>query len=255
MSLIVDRINAFSDNYIWLFHQPGSPSACVVDPGAAVAVEAMLSRCNLELDAILVTHHHADHVGGIDALLNNRSIPVYGPGTIAQVTQPVCEADNLVLMGTTFKIMAVPGHTLDHIAFLAPDEPLIFCGDTLFAGGCGRLFEGTPQQMWQSLSRIAQLPANTQVYCAHEYTQSNLRFASVVEPDNTALSNRVAEVRQQRLRDEATVPFALADELATNPFLRANLASVRHAAIEHSGRILEEAGDVFQVIRDWKDHF
>ncbi len=255
MALIIDRINAFSDNYIWLFHQSGSPSACVVDPGDAAPVEAILSRRNLTLDAILVTHHHADHVGGISALLNGRDIPVYGPGSISQVSQPVSEGENLVLMGTTFEVIAVPGHTLDHIAFFAPDEPLIFCGDTLFAGGCGRLFEGTPQQMWQSLSRIAQLPADTRVYCAHEYTQSNLRFARAVEPDNIALSQRAEKVQRQRMAEEATVPSLLSEELATNPFLRANMASVRQSALSHAGQEPANAEEVFQIIRQWKDDF
>ena len=255
MPLIVDRINAFSDNYIWLFHHAGNTSACVVDPGDPAPVEAMLSRSNLKLEAILVTHHHADHVGGITALLKSRNIPVYGPGSIAQVSRPVRGGDNLVLMGTTFQVMAVPGHTLDHIAFFAPDEPLIFSGDTLFAGGCGRLFEGTFQQMWRSLSHIAKLPADTRVYCAHEYTQSNLRFAREVEPDNIALKQRAEKVKHQRMAQESTVPSTLEEELATNPFLRANTASVKQSALRHSGRDPADAEETFQIIRQWKDHY
>lgn len=255
MSLMIERIPAFTDNYFWLFHQPGERAALVVDPGDAAPVELALARYNLDLAGILVTHHHADHIGGIGKLLQGRDVPVYGPASIDQVSRPVAEGDSLNLAGTTFNVMAVPGHTLNHIAFFAPEEPLIFCGDTLFAGGCGRLFEGTPQQMWRSLSRIAALPAETRVYCAHEYTESNLRFACAVEPDNTALKNRAKTVHRLRLSGEATVPSTLAEELATNPFLRAGNDAVRQAAMGHAGRSLGDAAEVFRVIRQWKDQF
>lgn len=255
MPLTIEPIRAFSDNYIWLFYQPGSNSACVVDPGDAVPVEAALQEKGLSLEAILVTHHHADHIGGIENLLRSRNVPVYGPGSIAQVTHPLGDGDRLQVENTQFEIIAVPGHTLDHIAYAAPDEPLIFCGDTLFAGGCGRLFEGTPEQMWQSLQRIRQLPAATRVYCAHEYTQANLRFARNVEPDNEELANRTLQVAAQRNADQATVPSLLDDELATNPFMRADQDGIRRAAEKHAGQTLGNAAEVFRVIRQWKDNF
>ncbi|TNE82075.1 MAG: hydroxyacylglutathione hydrolase [Gammaproteobacteria bacterium] len=255
MPLTVEPIRAFTDNYIWLFYQPGRNSACVVDPGDAVPVEAALQEKGLSLEAILVTHHHADHIGGIERLLHSRKVPVYGPGSIAQVSHPLGDGDRLQVDNTQFEIIAVPGHTLDHIAYAAPNEPLIFCGDTLFAGGCGRLFEGTPEQMWQSLQRIRQLPAATRVYCAHEYTQANLRFAREVEPDNEELVNRALQVAAQRNADQATVPSLLDDELATNPFLRADQEGVRLAAEKHARQTLGNATEVFRVIRQWKDSF
>ncbi|PHS75944.1 hydroxyacylglutathione hydrolase [Porticoccus sp.] len=255
MPLIVHRLPAFSDNYLWLFHQPGSRLAFVVDPGAAEPVLQALTSLDLDLSGILITHHHPDHVGGIDSLLHHTAVPVYGPPDIRQTTHSLVDGDQLTLDGTHFKILGVPGHTLDHIAFFEAETPLVFCGDTLFAGGCGRLFEGSPEQMWRSLSRLAALPPATKIYCAHEYTKANLLFAKAVEPENPAVQERLKQVIQLRNRAQATVPSSLAEELATNPFLRVTQGSVRQAA---SARGLPSGGtaeDVFAIIRHWKDQF
>ncbi|MEZ5528944.1 MAG: hydroxyacylglutathione hydrolase [Porticoccaceae bacterium] len=253
MSLIVEPIPAFSDNYIWLLHAPGSDSACVVDPGDASPVERVLAERNLKLVAILVTHHHGDHVGGINTLTWNTDIPVFGPGDIPQVTHAVTGGDQLELLGQWFQVFEVPGHTLDHIAFYCADSSLLFCGDTLFAGGCGRLFEGSAAEMWQSLQRLAQLPGNTSVYCAHEYTQSNLRFALTVEPGNPKLQERADQVNHLRSQAMATVPSFLAEELQTNPFLRAANKDIKEAAERFAGCSLDTPEDVFRVVRQWKD--
>lgn len=255
MSLNIERIAAFSDNYFWLFHQADSQLACVVDPGDAAPVEAALKEHRLTLNGILVTHHHPDHIGGIRELLRNHPVPVYGPGSIEEITHPVADQDHLTIEGTLFEVIAVPGHTLDHIAFFAPEESLIFCGDTLFAGGCGRLFEGTPKQMWQSLQKLIALPPSTRIFCAHEYTQANLRFAQAVEPENKALAIRVNEVETLRRAGMATVPSTLAKEVATNPFLRPDQASVHLAAEAHEGHTIQGSDEVFRVIRQWKDNF
>lgn len=255
MSLNIERIAAFSDNYFWLFHQPGSTRAYVVDPGDAAPVEAALSAHHLTLEGILVTHHHPDHIGGIRDLQRDRQIPVYGPGSITEVTHPVSDHDHLIIEDTTFEVITVPGHTLDHIAFFVPDEPLVFCGDTLFAGGCGRLFEGSPKQMWQSLKKLRELPPSTRIYCAHEYTQANLRFAQAVEPDNSALAHRAEQVEHLRRSNQATVPSTLAEEMATNPFMRPDQDTVKQAAEAREGHSISEVDEIFRVIRQWKDTF
>lgn len=255
MSLVVHRLPAFSDNYLWLFHQSASRQAFVVDPGAAEPVLQALTGLDLDLSGILITHHHPDHVGGIDTLLQHTRVPVYGPPGIYQITHRLDDGDQVVLDGTRFKVLHVPGHTLDHLAFFEPETPLVFCGDTLFAGGCGRLFEGTPQQMWWSLARLAALPSKTKIYCAHEYTTANLLFAQAVEPENQALQERLKQVLLLRSQGQATVPSQLTEELATNPFLRVSQNSVRLAA---SSRGLPAGGtdeEVFATIRRWKDQF
>ncbi|MEH6466985.1 MAG: hydroxyacylglutathione hydrolase [Porticoccus sp.] len=255
MSLIVHTIPAFTDNYIWLFHQPGNNSAYVVDPGDANPVIEALNKLELSLAGIIVTHHHPDHVGGIYPLLDKYQVPVYGPEGIPQVSKLMKDGDALHLAETKFQVLAVPGHTLDHLAYFAASEPLVFCGDTLFAGGCGRLFEGTPEQMWLSLSHLARLPTDTLIYCTHEYTQANLEFALTVEPENKVLQQRVLQVRQQRQQNQSTIPSTLAEELSSNPFLRAGQPSIRKAAEEHEGRPTSSDEDTFTIIRRWKDHF
>ncbi|GAB3106918.1 hydroxyacylglutathione hydrolase [Aestuariicella hydrocarbonica] len=251
-------VPAFNDNYLWLFHRSGSNRAYVVDPGDARPVEQALEHYGLELVGMLITHHHADHTGGIDALQKGRNIPVYGPhsANIDNVTQPLSEGDRLSLKDDiSFEVLEVPGHTLDHIAFHCPDEAVLFCGDTLFAGGCGRMFEGEPKQMQASLAKLAHLPPQTRVFCAHEYTQSNLAFAQAVEPLNEALKNRVEETLNKRAQGLATVPSLLQQELASNPFLRVSEVSVIDAAKKHSNREVTEPWEVFAVLRGWKDNF
>ena len=254
MPLVVHNIPAFNDNYIWLFHQQGKSAAIVVDPGDASPVNEALEELGLQLNAIIVTHHHSDHVGGIDQLVRQFSVPVYGPEGISQVTHVANDGDKLELAETTFEVLAVPGHTLDHLAYYC-NEPLVFCGDTLFVAGCGRLFEGTAEQMWHSLSKLAALPRDTKVFCAHEYTQANLTFALAVDPDNQYLQEKIDQVALQRSQFEATVPSTIAGELSTNPFLRTNHKAIKLASEQYCGHPVTSQAEVFSIIRKWKDNF
>jgi hydroxyacylglutathione hydrolase len=254
----IEPVAAFSDNYIWLISDPASGQAVVVDPGDAAPVEAALKARGLSLAGIMITHHHFDHVGGLAALKAAWSCTVWGPRNpaIEGIDVTLGDGETVEILGISYNIIEVPGHTLDHIAYFHDaDEPLLFCGDTLFAGGCGRVFEGTFPMMHASLQKLAALPARTRVYCAHEYTLANLAFASAVEPDNTALAERVAQAEATRARDEPTVPSTLALELATNPFLRANQPALV-TALAASGKLQGETGDeVFATVRAWKDNF
>ncbi len=258
--IAIEPVAAFSDNYIWLMYDSDSRRAAVVDPGDAAPVEAALKARDLALDCILITHHHFDHTGGINDLLAERDIPVIGPASdnIPQITRHLRDGDQVSVLGLTFSAIAVPGHTLDHIALYTPDageQPVLFCGDTLFAGGCGRLFEGEPKMMYESLQRLSALPANTLVYCAHEYTLANLAFANAVEPDNRELAQRNDAARALRESDRPTVPSTLALELATNPFLRSDQAGVKTAAEAHCGTECPRDWEVFAAVRRWKDVF
>ncbi len=256
--LSIQPIPAFDDNYIWLLSDSESHRAYVVDPGEAAPVVSALEQQQLSLEGILITHHHFDHVGGVEELRRQYSPVVYGPSnpSITGVDHRVQAGDHIDILATRFEIMEVPGHTLDHIAYFHPGErPLLFCGDTLFAGGCGRVFEGTPPMMLASLESLATLPANTAVYCAHEYTLANLAFARAVEPDNEALARRASEAEAARARNEPTVPSILALELATNPFLRCSEPELR-ASLQSQGRLQgESAPEVFATVRGWKDNF
>jgi hydroxyacylglutathione hydrolase len=255
-------IPAFTDNYIWTLIAPtsvdGVRRCVVVDPGDAAPVQAYLAAHTLELAAILVTHHHADHIGGIAELTTARDIPVYGPRSeaIVGVNHPLVEGDLVTLeaLGDVgLRVIEIPGHTAGHIAFVADD--FVLCGDTLFAGGCGRLFEGTPAQMLASLRRLAALPEATGVYCTHEYTLSNLRFALTVEPENTALVERSFDERATRDRGEPTLPSTIAKERMTNPFLRCDQPAVRAFSETSAGRALDTITDVFAQLRAQKDVF
>ncbi len=257
MTLSVHTIRAFSDNYLWLFHQAGSTEAYVVDPGDAAPVEKTLASEGLNLAGILVTHQHPDHIGGIPKLLADHDVPVYGPADIGVVSNPVTEGDSLQLAGVTIRVLSVPGHTLNHLAYVVEEEdhsPKLFCGDTLFAGGCGRLFEGTAEQMHHSLQKLAQLSPRTLIYCAHEYTLSNLKFALAVEPDNIALQHRLTEVCAKRDGDIPTVPTSLDVERQTNPFLRCDIPDVIASAKAQSCES-ESPVAVFATLRRWKDNF
>lgn len=267
-SLHVARIPAFTDNYLWVIHD--DTHAVVVDPGDAVPIIDYLVARNLTLTAILATHHHADHVGGIGALLDwygdvaraHASIPVYGPAN-----EPIPHRTHVAMEGSTvsntapvlvFQVISVPGHTVDHIAYYAPQHGWLFCGDTLFASGCGRLLGGTAQQMQSSLARLNALPDETQVFCAHEYTLANLKFAIAVEPDNIALQKRIDVEHAKRAAGLATVPTTIGVERATNPFLRWDSDAVKHAAVRaSSGTIARNAAPdiVFGAIREWKNRF
>ncbi len=255
---------AFQDNYLWLLSRAGQPGAVIVDPGDAAPVIEALEQRELRLEGILLTHHHFDHTGGVDALLQRWPVPVYGPDNpaIPQVSQTLSEGDRLSVLGAPFEVLAVPGHTLDHIALFypgtssPPEPPALLCGDTLFAGGCGRLFEGTAEMMWESLRKLEQLPAQTRVYCAHEYTLDNLRFARAAEPGNQALEQRWHRVVSRRQQGLPTLPSTLALERATNPFLRClEIANSTAVPPELSGAPFATSAQAFAALRAWKDHF
>jgi hydroxyacylglutathione hydrolase len=249
---------AFSDNYIWMFDD--GLQAVVVDPGEAAPVLAALDARKLKLAAILVTHHHADHVGGVDALRPRLQGPVYGPRR-ERIPAPYVALDDgqrIEVLGLSFEVIDVPGHTAGHIAYhhaAPPGQPgLLFCGDTLFSGGCGRLFEGTPAQMHASLARLAALPGDTRVCCAHEYTLSNLRFARAVEPANDALAAYTTWCERQRAQGLTTLPSSIERERAVNPFLRCAEPAVVHSA-QQRGAQGDGAVPVFAAIRQWKNEF
>jgi len=248
-------IRAFKDNYIWCLRR-GSV-AVVVDPGDARPVLDYLSAEGLRLTAILTTHHHADHVGGNAGLLAKYNVPVFGPAheSIPGITQSLREGDGVDVpgIGLHFEVLDVPGHTAGHIAYHG--SGLLFCGDTLFSCGCGRLFEGTPEKMYASLSKFAALPADTLVYCAHEYTLSNLRFARAAEPQNRSLDAREAQARAALAAGNPSLPSTIQSELACNPFLRSANPVVVASASQHAGRILTKPVDVFAALRKWKDEF
>lgn len=259
--LAVHPVPAFSDNYIWLL-QTSQGEAFVVDPGDAAPVMHALAQRALRLSGILVTHHHPDHVGGVNALVCELGpLPVYGPRSSPAtcIDQPLDDGDRIEVLGYKARVLAVPGHTLDHIAYFiaasAESPPLLFCGDTLFAGGCGRVFEGNPRMMYASLARLAELPGETRVYCAHEYTLSNLRFARAVEPDNLVLRDRQQTDEARRERGEPTVPSTMSLERESNPFLRCTVPRVRSSAMTRCGTELSSAEEVFAEIRSWKDTF
>ena len=266
-------IPAFTDNYLWLLHD--GQRALVVDPGDATPVLHALQQHGLQLASILVTHHHADHTGGVAELRQATGASVYGPATesVPQPFAPLQEGDTVATLGLNFQVLDVPGHTAGHIAFyLLPgqagptqkqsaaegldvaNKPLLFCGDTLFSGGCGRLFEGTPAQMLASLDKLASLPSDTLVCCAHEYTLSNLRFAVAVEPDNAELVAYQARCLSKRSEGQPTLPSSIHQELLINPFLRTRQASVVAAAHRFDA---SADGDiaVFAAIRQWKNQF
>ena len=254
--MTVTPIPAFDDNYIWCLTGADTGYAVVVDPGDDDPVRDYLEQNGLKLAAILVTHKHGDHTGGIRELLADwPGIPVYGPENepIAMLTRRVGEGDHIEIpeIDATFEVLDVPGHTEGHVAYLCGDR--LFCGDTLFAAGCGRVFSGTHEQLHASLSKIAALPPQTRLYCAHEYTLDNLGFAEWVEPDSEAIRRRIERERAARARNEPTVPSLLSDELETNPFLRSHVPQVIAAAERHAGRPLSQAAEVFTAIRTWKD--
>jgi hydroxyacylglutathione hydrolase len=256
--LEVTPLRAFSDNYIWLVHAPRDRKRVfVVDPGDAAPVAKALAEQGLELAGILATHHHADHVGGIPALLAENSCPVYGPAAerIDSLSERLNEGDVVrdPELGFEFQVWSVPGHTSGHIAFVG--HGVVFCGDTLFSAGCGRLFEGTAEQMHHSLRKLQSLPGDTYVYCAHEYTISNLRFARAVEPHNREVERYLADCVRRRAADEATLPSTIGQELKVNPFLRCHEQSVKHAAERFAGRELRSESEVFATVRKWKDGF
>ncbi len=266
--LKVANVPAFMDNYLWVIHN--DTQAAVVDPGDATPIINYLTANHLTLVAILTTHHHTDHVGGVDALLDfynlRGTIPVYGPAheRIPARTQALHEGNIVSELGVSFDVIDVPGHTAGHIAYYAKSEGWLFCGDTLFACGCGRLFEGTAAQMQSSLAKLKALPPDTIVYCAHEYTMANIKFALAVEPENKALQARAKTDAARREKNIPTVPFTIENEIATNPFMRWDSPAVIESAnvrLKHgSGSATINASNgtpalVFGAIREWKNTF
>jgi hydroxyacylglutathione hydrolase len=256
--LKISPIPAFDDNYIWLLQGETGNSAVVVDPGDEAPVLAALQQQHLTLEAILITHKHGDHVGGVNGL--KAAWPdavVYGPAheQIPAIDRPLNQGERVRLTGidAEFEVMEVPGHTEGHLAYYAERPGVLFCGDTLFAGGCGRVFSGTYQQLHESLQRIAALPTDTAIYCAHEYTLANLGFARWVEPDSAAVAARLQAAEAQREAGLPTVPATLGLELQTNPFLRVAEPAVVAAAERFAGHALTPGAAVFTAIRNWKD--
>ncbi len=248
-------LSALGDNYIWVLTD--ASRAVVVDPGSATPVLRWLNATQRALAGILVTHHHGDHTGGIRELLAHEQVPVWGPAMerVQGVDHPVEDGDTVALPGDLgqLDVIHTPGHTAGHVCYLG--DGIALTGDTLFAGGCGRLFEGTPEQMHASLSRLAELDGSTQVYCAHEYTVANLCFAAAVEPESTEVAERLEAARRHRAAGEPTLPSTIAEEVATNPFLRSNEPSVRTAAEREAGYPLPDPVDVFATVRAWKNRF
>ena len=248
---------AFEDNYLWFLHD--GQRALVVDPGDAEPVLEALQRLGLQLQGILVTHHHGDHTGGVAALRQATGATVYGPARerIPEPYQALHGGQTVSVLSLGWQVIDVPGHTAGHIAYYAPavdDAPLLFCGDTLFSGGCGRLFEGTPPQMLASLDALAALPPATRVCCAHEYTLSNLRFALAVEPGNAELINYARQCQQQREQGQSTLPSTIGTERAVNPFLRSRQPAVAQAVRAHAPSAYDEVA-VFAALREWKNSF
>jgi hydroxyacylglutathione hydrolase len=248
-------LRAFSDNYIWTVRDAGH--AAVVDPGDARPVTEYLRAEGLELVAILNTHHHADHVGGNAELLQHWRVPVYGPRDerIREVTHPLADGDRFVLphFEIPFDVSWIPGHTRTHIAFHGAG--MLFCGDTLFAAGCGKLFEGTPREMHESLVRLMRLPDDTRVFCGHEYTLSNIRFAHAADPENSDLRELETAMKALRGRGLPTLPSSIGQEKATNPFVRVREPGVARSASRHAGRPLTDPVEVLAELRAWKNSF
>lgn len=258
--LEVEAIPALDTNYIWLLKpQASSERVYILDPGAAKPVLERLERDSYKLVGILITHHHWDHTDGLDELLSHWELPVYGPPSVSQVTHPLAEGERLTLEDLELEVMAVPGHTLDHLAYVSRpaagsgQPPRLFCGDALFAGGCGRVFEGTAAQQLESLKKLAALPDDTLIYCAHEYTQANLRFALKADPHNEALIERQSRVEQDLERHGMSLPSNMREELRTNPFLRCQEPGVKARVEAHSGRKLDSEAELFAALRRWKD--
>lgn len=266
--MVLVPVPAFQDNYIWVWHD--GTRAIVVDPGEPEGVQAYLTQHGLVLDSILVTHHHGDHTGGVARLQASTGVQVFAPAAESPelIATRVTHGSQLTLLGTPCRVMHVPGHTAGHVAYVVacePDAPILFCGDTLFSAGCGRLFEGSPADMLASLDALAQLPGNTRVCCAHEYTLSNIRFALAVEPANTALQQWQQTCQALRAQQRPTLPSTLAQECQINPFLRVRQPGVRLAAERWAhnqapdgtqpSQVAMSDVNVLAALREWKNQF
>ncbi len=258
VSLHISALQSFDDNYIWLIADPTTKTCLAIDPGDAVPVLAWLAdRPGWLLTDVLITHHHHDHVDGLVALKAATNCRVHGPDSeaIPVRDQALSHGSCLHVLGRQISVLGVPGHTMGHLAYQVAQEGLLFTGDTLFSAGCGRLFEGTPAQMLASLDLLAALPGETKVFCAHEYTVSNLRFALAVEPENPQIAKQLAKAYELRGQGLCTLPTTIAIERAINPFLRVRQGSVIKAAQRHLGAPIRTPLDCFTILRAWKDHF
>lgn len=251
----IEPIKAFNDNYIWLVTT--NEGSIVIDPGEATKTINYLKENSLNLKGILITHHHFDHTGGIEDMLKFKNVDVYGPvNNISSINKKLRDGDLFSLIGIDFKIIEIPGHTLDHIAFFSENNgnPVLFCGDTLFSSGCGRVFEGTFEQMHKSVLKLKSLPANTKIYAGHEYTQSNLKFAMEVEPLNQKLVSRYNDVKDLLNKGTPTLPTTLELELEVNPFLRCQTKEVQSSVVKQFNTSNHE-DEIFKALRQWKDNF
>jgi hydroxyacylglutathione hydrolase len=253
----IAAVPALKDNYIWLLQHPSHSEVVAVDPGDAAPVLAYLKLHQKTLAAILITHHHADHTQGVAALSQQYSVPVYGAHNSQHtgITHRLQDQEEVIIpeLALSLKTLAIPGHTLDHMAYY--NNAMVFTGDTLFSAGCGRLFEGTAQQMWESLQRLQQLPDDTAVYCGHEYTLSNLAFAQTVEPKNQAVKQHIEHVQKIRALNQPSIPSTMGLEKQINPFLRTSKPDVMAAVEKHVGQTLKSPVDVFAHLRQWKNNF
>lgn len=251
----IEPIKAFNDNYIWLVTT--NEGSIVIDPGEATKTINYLKENSLNLKGILITHHHFDHTGGIEDMLKFKNVDVYGPvNNISSINKKLRDGDLFSVIGIDFKIIEIPGHTLDHIAFFSENNgnPVLFCGDTLFSSGCGRVFEGTFEQMHKSVLKLKSLPANTKIYAGHEYTQSNLKFAMEVEPLNQKLVSRYNDVQDLLNKGTPTLPTTLELELEVNPFLRCQTKEVQSSVVKQFNTSNHE-DEIFKALRQWKDNF
>ena len=248
----IKPLKAYTDNYIWLLET--NEEVSVVDPGDAKPVLDYLRKTNKNLKDILITHHHFDHTAGVPELENIISGSIYGPkDSYELIKEKVVQGDTISSLGIKFQIIEVPGHTLDHIAFYSEEYNILFCGDTLFAGGCGRVFEGTFDQMFESLNKLKQLPDSTQIYCGHEYTKSNLLFSVEVEPENNDLIMRNTKIDNLLLENGSSLPSSIELEKKTNPFLRCDVLSDNIQVIQKFGLSNPSEKEIFKYIREWKD--
>lgn len=249
-------IKALKDNYIWCIINKNLQQCIVVDPGDAMPVIKAMEILELELQAILITHHHSDHTNGIAELLKHYDIPIYGAHNSPNpyISVPMTDQQQIIVLDELeFTVLTIPGHTLDHIAYYGNQQ--VFCGDTLFAAGCGRIFEGTAEQMYMSLSKLAQLPEDTHIYCGHEYTWANLKFAKLVEPHNLAIDERIHATQAMLADHIPTLPSTLAIEKNTNPFLRSNQTAVIDSLQQHYKKTFKNPIEIFYATRQWKDNF
>lgn len=253
--LTVEPINAYDDNYIWLITT--NEGSLVVDPGESNKIIELIDNNKINLTGVLITHHHYDHTNGLLDLIKKKDLEVYGPNNnIQEINNRVIELDKFTIIGIEFEVIEIPGHTLDHIAFYSFNngEPILFCGDTLFAGGCGRVFEGTYKQMFDSLKKISSFPQETQVYCGHEYTLSNLKFALEVDTNNHELENEFNNVKSLIASNTPSLPTTLQKELKINPFLRCNQNTIKNKVIKKFDMVDNEL-EIFTALRKWKDNF